>query len=166
MEIVRGTHRVETNVDRRGIFHMSARLRFLRVTVLLGGRAPRLPGTMGRHHGHRVPVRVPGDRKPGVLFVAPRQTENAHRRVQRRHGHVARRHHSIHENVQRRRKPTVRDVVGRLVHRLRVFRPAGDAPIAVDSLRRTVPDGRQRYVVSVYTRFFSCVTQQLLTICR
>lgn len=89
---------------------------------------------MGRHYGHRVPVRVSCARKPGVLLVAPRQTENAHGRVQRRHGNVAHRHRSVHENVQRRCRPTVRDADGHLVHCIRIFRPVGDAPVAVDHL--------------------------------
>lgn len=137
---------MEAGVDHHHVLHMPAGQRFLRAVVLFHGRAARLPGAVERAHNHRVHVPISSRRQPCVLHVAPRQTENAHRRIRYRNGRVTRPHHRAHENLQRHGQSPVLYCTHHRVHYVRVFRSIGHASIAVEYLRRNFPDGRQRYV--------------------
>lgn len=94
-------HHLEAHAHFGGVLRVPAGQRFLRAAVLLGGRAARHQGAVGRRLGHRVSVRVPSAGQPGVLHAAPRQPEDAGGRLRRRHGRVPGRHHRVPALVQR-----------------------------------------------------------------
>jgi len=144
LDAVRRPVRLEAGADHHAVLRLPAGQRVLRAAVLLGGRAARLPRPDGRHHRHRVSVAVPRHRQRGLLYAAPRPPEDAGRRVRRRHGRVAGHRHRLHAHVQGRGHAPVRRSAHRSVRRVRVLRLVGHAPVAVDHLRRGVPDGRQR----------------------
>lgn len=62
LEVTYGTDRVEADAVDVLVFRVPAGQRLLRAAVLLGGRAEEQPRAVGRIHGHRIPVRVPGHR--------------------------------------------------------------------------------------------------------
>jgi len=59
LEAVHRPGRLEADSAHHAVLFRPARQRVLRATVLLGGRAERLPRPVGRHHSHRIPVLVP-----------------------------------------------------------------------------------------------------------
>lgn len=136
---------METHADHDRVLRVPAGQRLLRAAVLLGGRAARHQGAVGRRHRHRVLVRVPCAGQPGVLLAASRRAEDARRRLQHRHGRVTDCHHRVHAPVQGRRGPALRHGAHRRVHLVRVFRPVSHFASTLDAVQRSVPDGRQRY---------------------
>lgn len=141
---VRAAGRVEARAHHARVLRVPTVQRHLPDDLLLGGRAARLPRAVGRRGGHRVPVRHARRQLRGVRVAAPGQAQDVGRRQLRGHGHVADGHHRVHEGVQRRCPAAVRPADRGRVHRVRVLRPDRDAAHAVDAVRRSIPDGRQR----------------------
>lgn len=142
----RGPHRVEADVDHDVVLVPAAVGRRVRAALLFGQRAPRLRHPVGQRHHIRVLRRGPCGRRHCVQPALPAQTQDAHGRVRRGRRRVAGRCHSLHESVRRRRKPAAGLRPDRRVRHVRVLQPVGHPPVAVDTVRRSVPDGCQRYV--------------------
>lgn len=161
MDAVHAPHRAEAHRHHDRVLHVPTVLRVLRAAILLGGRAPGLPRAVGRHHRYHVLVHFPRSGEPGVLPAARRAPQDAHGYLQHRHGHLAQRHCRIHVEVQKRRRPAVRRAADRCVRRVHVLHHDGHAAVAVDPMRRSVSDGRQRYFPN-FSFLFSNVFQMVL----
>lgn len=140
---VHRAHRVEARVGRTRVLLLPAGVRFLRAALLLGGRAARLPRAHQRHDGRRVPERRPPGRhrsQPGLPG-----SPQAHADVRLGHGHVrvAVGRRRLPVRVPRRGRPARRPPSARPVPAVRVLRHVRRAPVAVERVRRDVPDGRQ-----------------------
>lgn len=143
-----GPHRVEADVDHDVVLVLAAVGRRVRAALLFGQRAPRLQHPVGQRHHIRVLRRGPCGRRHCVQSALPAQTQDAHGRVRRGRRRVAGHSHSLHESVRRRRKPAAGLRPDRRVRHVRVLQPVGHPPVAVDTVRRSVPDGCQRYVTN------------------
>lgn len=153
---VHAPHCLDAHVDHGGVPRLSARHRAVRAVLLLGRRSPRLQGSVGRRRGLAVHVRVPRDRQRGLLAATQRQAQDAGRRVVRRHGRVADRHHHVHENVRERQPASFRFPTDRRLRRLHVLRPGGRDAVALDAVQRSVPENRHRYLYNnIHTRIYN-----------
>lgn len=142
---VHAPHRVEAHADHVRVPVPAAVERRVRAALLLGGRVPRLPRPGGRRHRVRVPGARPRGGRRRVRPPVPAPAQDAHGRVRHVHRRVAVRHRGLREGVRGRGQPAVRRRPGPGVHTVHVLQPAGDPAAALDTVRRGVPDGRQRY---------------------
>lgn len=147
-------HRVEADADHVRVPIPTAVERRVCAALLLGERIPRLPRPGGRRHRVRVPGPGPRDGRHRVRVSLPAQAQNAHGHIRREHGRVSGRHRGIREDVRRRGEPAVRPRPGPGVHPVHVLQPAGNPAAALDTVRRGVSNGRQRYDIlcSCYMR--------------
>lgn len=140
---VHRAHRVEARVSRARVLLLPAGVRFLRAALLLGGRAARLPRAHQWHDGRRVPERRP----PGRHRRQPGLPGGPQARADVRLGHgdvrVAVGRRRLPVRVPRRARPACRPPSARPVPAVRVLRHVRRAPVAVERVRRDVPDGRQ-----------------------
>lgn len=119
---------------------------------LLGIRAPRLPRDVGQRRGHRVPVQHARHQLRRLHVAALGQAQGAGHGQLHRHGRVAARRHRVRDRVRRRRTAALRVRPRRRVRHVRVLRPDRRAAHALVTMRRDIPDGRQRYVhrITIY----------------
>lgn len=136
-------HRVEARTYRIRVLLLSTSVRFLHATILFGGRVARLSRTHRRHDGFRIPERCPTGRHRGQPDVPVRAQAHADRVLRAGNVRLTVYHHRLHVRIPRHRRPASREFAPRRVPAIRVLRHVRRTAVAMERVRRDVPDGRQ-----------------------